>query len=257
MARPYEIGRFVHLPGKYVVAFHVSLSPECLEKPGILVSILNIFAKEKISIVNLKFSRPKLGYPLDLLIFADLTGCRGREETLAREIESLEFVDSVQVTKPVFNGLTVCNTLFPLTLLGERAVIFRRPLYEAFIKRMRERMGTGYTAILYYIGCEIGRIAFSSHQGISEGSFEALIAINKELFRVVGFGSMEIIQFNPEEKKAIVRVWDNFECELFKGSSTPQSNLIRGMLAGWLGGLFNTEMYAQETKCIALSLIHI
>ena len=251
MERPYEIGRFVHLPGRYVVAFHVTMCPDCLDRPGVLAYMLDVVAGRNVPVVHLKLSKPKLNLPVELVIFADLTGRKGEEDELAREFRMLEFVDDVKVIRPLFDGLTVDNEFFPLTLAGKRAVILRRDLYEGLLRKLKSRMGTGYAALLYHTGYEIGCTVFDDYLKMAEGDLKRALLVGKWIFKHVGLGEMEMGMIDLKGKRAVIKVYNSSECELFKGSKQPESHFIRGMIAGWLSRFFGERAYAKETKCIA------
>ncbi len=54
--------------------------------------------------------------------------------------------------------------------------------------------------------------------------------------RALGYGIFEILEFS--KYNARIRVYDNFECELFHGSDKPESFFVRGVLAGWFAGVW-------------------
>jgi len=250
MSEPYEVGRFTYLPGRYVACFHVVLVPYALEKPEMLASLLKVFAGKKISIVHFKLSRPEPGRRVVASIFVDLTGREREEDVLVRELNAGEFIEEVSVIRPLFDGITIDNVFPYLAMMRERVVIFRGIFYEALLKRMRERVGTGYMAILYHAGLEIGRAVCAELMRYAGGDPVRTVVLGQEMFKQVGFGTMKA-DLNLREHRATVRIWDCFECELFKGSGKPASHLMRGMMAGFLSEIFGEEVHAQETRCIA------
>ena len=136
-------------------------------------------------------------------------------------------------------------------MFGERAIVLRRVFYEAMIKHLRRRLGTGLEAILYHIGFEAGKRVYDAHvQMVGKNTFR-LIRSGEVLFTQMGFGRIKVTDMYLEEARMRVIVYDSFECELFRGEGRPMSNLIRGMMAGWFSGFFNKEVTAIETKCIA------
>ena len=62
---------------------------------------------------------------------------------------------------------------------------------------------------------------------------------------------MKVVDLYMELAKGKVIVYDSFECELFRGSDRPRSNLVRGMIAGWATELFKRKVSVKEVKCIA------
>jgi len=251
MDSPYELGRFIYMPGKYVVCFHVIFSAECLNKPGVLSKTLKIFAKKGVSIVNFKLSRPKPDKPIEASIFADLTGVdRLKEEELIKELKNMECLNNVSLIGPLFKGITIDNEFSRLTMSGRRAVILRSTVYRALLKNLRKKMGASFMAVLYHAGLEIGRDVYEELSQITEGDPAMTAVLGQEIFKQVGFGTARI-ELDLKRRSATVRVWDCFECELFKGSGKPASHFVRGMIAGFLGGIFGENVYADEIKCIA------
>jgi len=251
VTEPYEVGRFVHLPDRYIVCFHVSLSPYALNMPGILAELLAVFADRDVPIVHFKLSRPRPGRPVNTSIFTDLTGKEELENELVKKLRGIGLVRDVVTIRPLFDGVTIDNTFSLLTILGERVIICRKPVYEAFLKNMREKVGVSYMAILYHMGREIGRSLHRELSQITGGDTARTTALCRELFRHMGYGTAKA-ELDLKRCSAVVRVWDCFECELFKGSGKPASHFVRGIIAGFLSGVFGEEMYAKEVKCIAM-----
>ncbi len=170
---------------------------------------------------------------------------------IAKELLKIEQIADVEVIDPLFDGFT-SGRFFPPKLWGERAIILREPGYRAFARNLRERLGSGYAAILYYIGFEMGANYFSAHKKVAGESFENLVKLSEAMFMQVGFGILKWIKIDTVGGLVIARVWDSFECELFKGGNEPSSHFIRGMLAGWASRLLEKEVSAVEVKCIAM-----
>ncbi|MCX8182794.1 MAG: hypothetical protein N3D12_06745, partial [Candidatus Methanomethyliaceae archaeon] len=64
-----------------------------------------------------------------------------------------------------------------------------------------------------------------------------------------GFGRMDILEF--EHDRAVIQVYDSFECELGKGRVVPYSHLVRGIIAGTLSEIFEKGFTVVEEACIA------
>lgn len=251
MSEPYELGRLVYLPGRRVYGFYVKMVPKVLDQPGVLLLLLRAFSSRGVSIVHLKISRPEPGKPISTIMFADLTGKEELRAPLVKELESLESVEEARVIEPLFEGFVVDDVMFPPMLFGERVVILRRPGYEALVRGLRDKIGTGYEAILYHIGVELGRNYFDSHVRLVGRDLDKLTRICETLFRLVGYGILRYEEVDAAEKGGVARVWDSFECELYRGLGRPASHFVRGMIAGWLGKLFQADVKAVEVKCLA------
>ena len=248
----YELGRFVFLSSRDIHAFHIRVSPEALLISGILVKILQVFSSKAIPLVHIKLSRPAIDHPIEILVFVDLTNKRQLLNSIMNELKELDMIQHVEYIAPIFEGFVAYNGLFPLTIFNERAIILRKPLYEAFVKLLREELGSGYTAWLYQLGVEMGRNAYKSHKEVIQSEdVDKIVKFAEALFTQIGFGKLRVRSLDIESKRALVRVYNSFECELFKGSNTPSSYLIKGMLKGWFSCLFKADIKINEIKCIA------
>ena len=256
--RPYEIGRFIFLPNHKIHCLYIRIKPKYLHVPGVLKEILEILSKRNISIVHFKMPRPYENQPIEFLIFVDLTNInKDTINTIIKELKEMEYAEQVECIEPVIDGLSAYNKLFPLTMFNKRVVIFRKPVYEALLKKLPQKWGWGVRAFLYYLGKEVGTNVYKDLKNIirqihpTKEDKSLLIKISEVLFTQVGFGMIEIINIDYKNHKATVRVYHSFECELFQKEDKPASHLIRGIIAGWLSAFFNKNVDCEETKCIA------
>lgn len=158
----------------------------------------------------------------------------------------------VELIRPVVDGLLIDTCSFPQLLAGERTVVFRRANYEAWIRKMREKYGNAFNAILYHIGFEAGKnvhTKVSRKFGVDDLN---LLRIALEFAKVLGYGVFVVDKFSSRE--VIVRAYGNFECELFENTGKTESHLVRGMISGFMASMWGVEMddvETRETKCIA------
>ena len=250
---PYEVGRFVVEPGLRPYLFRVKLDPEALTAVGVLEGIAHVFAGEGVPILQVKLSAPRRGEPLVLILVADLRGREGLAGELSKRIGSLRYVQGVSWIPPVSDGVAVDTFSFPLTFRGRRAVIFRDIVYGSIIKEGWRRFGTAYAILLYVIGYEAGRRAYEEHvKLVPEPQTRRLF---EALFQCLGYGRIALAHLDDSGREAVVRVYDSFECELFRGVGEIRGNFVRGLIAGWLAGHWQLgegeEAFAREVKCIA------
>ena len=183
-------------------------------------------------------------------VIVDAKGRMGSLERVAERIRSVEGVEDVKVYRPL-EGLLTTMPFDILEFSGQRAVVFVRPFFTAFVRTIQESLGPSGSAILYHMGVYLGREAFRGHLRFAGDKKRALF-VTRDLFGACGLGKVEIAKLDEMSEAALVRVWNNFECELFAGSGRPSSHFIRGVIAGWLSAYFDKEMYAEETRCIAM-----
>ncbi len=248
---PFNFQLFVHFPNRTVYGFHFVLDERAIYHAGILEQITKAFSSRGIPIIHLAVSFNPKGKS-HAVVFIDLSG---RDVNVAFNLltilRRLSYVKDVRIITPLFDGFTIDSDFFPFMVGGERAIIFYKRNYLALSKVLREKIGTGYDMILYLAGYEIGRLAYEAHKKIAGRNPEKLIKTAQTLFQHAGSGIMKVEYYDLDKCEATVKIYDGFECELFKGSNKPESHLVRGMMAGWFGSFFNKEVIAIETKCIA------
>jgi predicted hydrocarbon binding protein len=253
VSTPFDVGRFMVLPGRKLCGFLVRAKDE----PGVLRKILNILAKHK---ARLKYLAYFMSFGSEnvknALFFLDLTDCKITPETIASEVRKSQFVMSIQIIEPNIESLIADSISNPLLMGGERAVIMRSSGYKGLIKGIRERFGSAGEAFLYYNGVEIGIEYGKSHRNLGQklgitDPARIFEDITLSMFNCVGYGFARMVKLTAESSYMVGRVYNSFECELGRGATEPYSRLLRGMIVGVLTTLFDTKMTVEETKCIA------
>ena len=249
----FEIGRFICIPDRKLCGFLI----EAENRPGVLSEISSVAGRHNASILYVAFSASMPTKKTATgLAFLDLTDADVSVEDLVKEGEKIAAVKSFEVIYPPVKGFIADNFSSRLLMNGERAIIMRLQGYKGLVANIRKHFGTAGETFLYYIGFDSGMEYAKSHMemasklGLTDPA-QILKLISVNLFNCVGYGRMEIQNLKTNPPKATIRIYDSFECELGIGSGKPYSFLIRGMLAGFLTGLFNEKMNAKETQCIA------
>lgn len=248
---PFELGLLLYHENRDIAGFHIMFSAECLYRPGIIFGILDIFAKNKISILHIALSKPEPDKPIDFIIFADFTNKLELVENICKNIERKPGVTEVTVINQISRGLIGCNTMFPLSFLDERCIILIKPGYKALIRSLEESYGSALPVILFQMGFEMGNEYFKRHHDYAKGDINLLLRLIQIFATQVGFGRLKIINLDIKNKEATIHIFDNFECELYTSSDKPRSHLIRGILSGWFSSLFGGKVVFHETRCVA------
>jgi len=184
-----------------------------------------------------------------------IVDAKGRAEKLreaVKQIRAMSEVESVEVRRPL--GSLLIEVPYDIIVYsGFRVMVFAQPAFGAFIRAVQGTLGASGMALLYHMGFSLGNYAFKGHlpPPSVKNRYEIAMAITREFIRASGIGRVELVSLDRRACSARVRVWDSFECELFKGSTSPSSHFVRGIIAGWLSAYFGWEVYAEETKCIA------
>lgn len=247
-----DLGRMLVFQRRNLYGLAVFFSPEAVEAPGILMSLARILAEKGISIFHVVGSGRQPDGSYYMLLYADFADKDPHK--VAKELYDVRYVEKVEVLEPVVPGVVVDTVTDRLMLADERALILRHTIYRGLFGVIREELGPSASAIFYHIGLRAGRDAFKSHVRILKGRKDtaSLVRLGEALWRTVGFGRLEIVLVDTQKGRAVARVYDNFECEMFKGSGEPQGYLTRGLLEGWFEGILGPELKSEETKCIAM-----
>ncbi|MBO3800342.1 MAG: 4-vinyl reductase [Candidatus Brockarchaeota archaeon] len=168
------------------------------------------------------------------------------------EFEKMKDVENIRVFDHM-GGFDVDTYHFPLTVGNTRIVIFSPPILEGLVKGFRNSFGKSIVqAILWNQGKEAGKITAKMYKedfGISKAR-DALEMLKARAL-MFGWTYMELLTFNEVKRKAVIRLLENWECDIFKGSNEPQNHFMRGILAGFFECLFGRVFNVTEVKCIA------
>lgn len=213
---------------------------ELAEEEGILIRFIQVSMVED----QEPFARA--------VAFLDFSSANVTPEEALKKVRRQEFVRSAQIIYPSPEGILFDDYFFPLIVGGERAVIFRRRVYEALFKGIREKLGTAGEVTLYYQGLSIGHQIYYSYAKVARVEEpRVLVGLLKAYAKTLGWGVIEVVKMDLETGKAELRVYESCECEIGKGSEQPYSQLVRGILAGLFSPVFGKEAKAIETMCIA------
>ncbi len=251
---PFNLGFFIYKPGRRLLGLHIKFSVGAVDAVGVLHQVTSIFKKYNIPIINLGISSAE---PSHAFIFLDVSDV---DQTvfeklfgkLISELKHTPYIADVRLVQPIAESFIFDPYFFPLMVNNERAIIFLRRSYEGFIKLVRNKIGSGVKALLFFIGYDVGIQAFrKSHAVIAKKDLNKLLEVGKAFFQMMGYGIIEEAEVDMENARAIVRIKNCFECEMFKGSNQAESHFVRGIIAGWCSQLFGREVAAIEKKCIA------
>lgn len=239
--------------GRRLYGFRV----EGFSKPGIIAVIASLIADKGLAITYFSTTRAtRRGEWGGCIFFIDFTGSDIEPEDLAEELRSLEFVERVEVIKSRFEGFIVDEVSFPIMLGPHRAIILSEPALRGFLIDFREHLGSGGEAMLYHIGRAVGaeraRHVNELAERIGVSKLEDKITIGALIFKSLGYGIPEILEFSEHPPYLRVRVYHCIECELGGEAAHPFSHYVRGIISGYTSELFKQDLLAMETKCLAL-----
>jgi predicted hydrocarbon binding protein len=237
---------FHYEPKKKV--FLVSLHLE--NEPGALGNIANLLAVRGINILEGFFGGMASEPKATLSFFVETTNQRMDESWLKDFIESSVLVSDVEV-RPGVDGFVADSLNFPLIWnTGDRALLMRtaslRTMFATIMAADREE---GKRAI-YDQGFSYARATYDSLFSIYRPKGKEGLAEILKTYSATGWGRLELLSLDPGSKRAKLKLEEGFECTDMK-TGEPESNFIRGHLAGVLSTFFRSRVKAVETKCIS------
>jgi predicted hydrocarbon binding protein/predicted amino acid-binding ACT domain protein len=251
--RPLDLSRVIRDFNETILFASLELK----NRPGALLSVLMPLAKLGVNIIGIHSEAVTLEDYIEVSLFLDVKTSKIKakdlEQILNEQIRLLDVVKEVKVFDHLPHKLDADLYHFPLEVHGRRAVVFTRLVLEDLIVGLRKVLQeSAAKEILWLQGKEAGE----NLSGYYEKHYNAKDIKEKlELFRIysfsLGWGIVSFESVDKERKEATVEIFNSFECSLFNESKQPESQLIRGMLAGFFSSLFSTEANAIEEKCIA------
>lgn len=248
--KPLNIGRILLFGGQQKI-YGIAVESE-IEK-GVLRKISELSERLGAVIRYIQISMTKVDEAsVNAIAFADFSNSKVLPEEALELIKSQEFIKNAQIIKPNRNGIIFDNYFFPIMVGDQRAVIFRKPIYQALFNGVRRKFGSAGEAMLYYEGFTIGFETYDEYvKTAGSGNLEDLVDVVKAVNMTLGWGIIDKIKIDSEKRVAQFRVYQNFECELGENNGKPYSQFYRGAVAGLFTRFFGKEAEVQEIKCIA------
>ena len=250
MYQPLELSRFIRFEkDREIYLFLITHE----NKPGVLAKETKLLADSNVNIVNIVVSSPTLeAREVTTTLLLDFSNSERSPKDIAEGLTSLEEVKSVDFVEPQLPMVIFDTYHFPLTLAGERAIVWGESWLKGLLEGIKRAFGEVGETVLYHTGYETGKKVAESYKDnfevnlrLSLGKLLALIT------QSMGWGVLRAVVWDVDERVFILRVRDLWECKLAGKSDKPNSQFYRGVLAGVFTSIFGREMVALETKCIA------
>jgi predicted hydrocarbon binding protein/predicted amino acid-binding ACT domain protein len=224
----------------------------------VLASTLSLLAKHEINILGIVSESISKKDEIEVSMFLEVpekeVDALDLERKLRDEInkEKMSFVKKIKVYDHL-NNFDADVVHFPLFVGSLRVITFPTSLLGETIKSLMKVFNpSAVRAMFWYQGKEFGRLVEEFYERefsiVNVNEAVNFLAIRTALH---GWAIVEIVELDDERRNVTLRLFNNWECSMFKGSSEPRSHYIRGVLDGFFSSLFKVEMEAKETKCIA------
>ncbi|MEM3458794.1 MAG: V4R domain-containing protein [Candidatus Bathyarchaeia archaeon] len=220
---------------------------------GVLRKIAELAEKLGVIVRYIQISMPKAHEPtITAIAFIDFSNSKTTPEKALELVKKQKFIKTAHIIKPKREGIIFDSYFFPLIAEDERAVIFRRSVYEALFNGVRRKFGSAGEAMLYYEGFAVGFEIYDRYmKAANSENLEDIVEVAKAVNMTLGWGIIDKIRIDVEKRAARVRIHQNFECELSENNGKPYSQFYRGAIAGLFTRFFKKDVKVQETKCIA------
>ena len=172
-------------------------------------------------------------------MFLDLTGLSITVDQIVKELRALDMVLDVRVVAREFSGAIVNMGTYVTTYLSR------------MFNWLDEAFGTGGHAILFNMGEHAVRpiVKELKERGLrGRELIEAFLVTNT----IIGFYRYEIVEYDEEKLKFVIRLYENFECKFFMGKKDkPMGHMTRGALTAIFNEVYGKVFEVREVKCIA------
>jgi predicted hydrocarbon binding protein len=227
--------------------FQLAYTADIADAP--LAKLLEVLKKRRILMLSAKMSSPD-GKHSVWSVFLDSEDYGITIEGLRHMLEELDFMRDLRIAGG--NSFIVDELFFPVTVsLGDRTMLISQEALQRMIGAMGEQFGSGGSVISYQEGVAIGSRWVAQLRSVFHGDLRTLIPEAIKLYSAMGIGRAEFIVASFDSLQFVLRLHHNIECE-GKRTEKPNSQWIRGHLAGAAMAAFDAQLVCTETKCIAV-----
>lgn len=134
---------------------------------------------------------------------------------------------------------------------GIRYLLIRPEVLVTFQKEIENALDEKASMILFNSGFQGGVLSSKRYQEVYKFSNEEIIRFMLEMGGQIGWGRFELVRFDPVNFRLSLKVYYSPFAEAYGKSERPVCHFIRGVMAGLAFTIFNKEIYAEETDCLA------
>ncbi len=174
----------------------------------------------------------------------------GREE-LRSKISGIPGVREVRIHGSRVGDLWVNDAMCGLVLMGARAGVIPIDSTRALFEAVRRYWGPAGEAFLYHMGVAAGKDSYGKLAAMASLDGRDMLELFLGMLRTSGWISWyEIVEFD-EGERVVIRLRGSFECA-GQRSATKRSNILRGVLTGFVSAIWGTPTVGEEVKCEAV-----
>jgi predicted hydrocarbon binding protein len=132
---------------------------------------------------------------------------------------------------------------------GERCLIVYKKGAETIFTVLSRIFSSGIDFLLLESSRATGRHIVGSVGKEEKTNIRLLVSAYTKRFAQVGFGRIEVCEFEPEKGRIGLRVWNNLFAEMRHEEST-YCNYVAGLISGLYEGVLHRTPMVKEVKCI-------
>ena len=219
--------------------------------PGVLAKIAARIAENGINILSgLVTAEPGEDTGM-LTLFLDFTNATCGPEELAEELRAMDVVLEAGVVARRFGDIAIDGTTHTTMFLGERVVMLSVDDLGAMFDWLDRNLQTGGHVLLFEMGKAASRADVRELRETYGLEGRDLLEAFLALRIAAGWFSYEVVEYDEEAMRFVVRLYGSFECAFFAGRGRSMGHLVRGILAGAFGEVYGREFRVREVKCVA------
>ncbi len=175
-----------------------------------------------------------------------------RADGIRSKMAGIEGVQEVHIHGSKVGDLWVNDALNGLLLMGARAGVIPIDSTRALFEAVRRYWGPAGEAFLYHMGVAAGKDSHQKLAAIANLGGREMLELFLGILKTCGWIAWyEIVEFSEEAGRAVVRLRGSFECTGQHGG-TKRSNILRGILTGFISAIWRTPTVGEEVKCEAI-----
>lgn len=248
MQNPKEILVWEYAPGRKLAQFVLNLK----NTKGALAICAQALAQYRINLLSGFHTAPSVSKTAVWSFFADVTESMIRPEEIAERLESLPFVESVEIHKSR-DGFLVDDKHFPVNSGGRRAILMRTQAVTEMLSRLWDVFGTGAATIIDEMGEAMGR--FRAQEIVSDFGVDFAVENLTQFLKTytaLGFAELEIESFDQRRGTLSLTVRGLFECDERRHLNDGRTSVFfKGHLRGFMSTIFNAPFEVLETECVS------
>jgi predicted hydrocarbon binding protein len=243
----FKLGRFIVEPGKDIFGLHIHLNRSYTT----LQKIRKLIEGEGFSYIN-----ERICVEADEMeAFIVLENKDGDMDSLLTKLDRLlRRRGKVEVVDPIVRGILVDLPHFPIKEGERRFILLSMEVLRGLRRNIKLSFG-GWVidALMYHAGLESGRAAVKKYySSFIKHDFKFAMNVFYGALHAFGYARTELEFDLMREDRCVLKLYENWECEIERPAKNPQGHFIRGLIKGALEEAVLRNVDVEEKTCIAM-----